>query len=112
LVDLDEFEKPMLFDLDSDPAETTDVAQKHPLVVDKLLALAAEVKNELGSWEIQGSDQKDIQDYLDDRSGLRMVRTQQDHENMGEVKIDSTLDQALMRRLKNQWEDRYKSFRN
>lgn len=109
--ELDLFEKPLLFDLDSDPAETTDLAQKHPQVVDELLALAAEVRAELGSWEREGSDQKDIKAYLNDRTGLRLVRTQQNHENMGQVTIDSTVDQALMDRIKIRWEERYKGFR-
>ena len=106
------FRKPLLFDLDSDPAETTDLAHKHPQVVDQLLALAEKVRAELGSWEQEGSEQKDIKEYLDDRSGLRLVRTQQNHENMGQVKIDPSVDKALMARLQKQWKERYKEFRS
>lgn len=109
--ELGQFEKPILYDLDSDPAETTDLSHKHPQVVNHLLTLAEEVRAELGSWDKEGSDQKDLKEFLDDRTGLRLVRTQQNHENLGKVATDSTLNKALMSQLKKQWKERYKSFR-
>jgi hypothetical protein len=37
-----------LYDLDNDPAETTDVAAEHPEVVERLLVLAEDARAELG----------------------------------------------------------------
>jgi arylsulfatase A len=39
---------PRLYNLDTDIGETTDVAEKHPEVVEKLRALAAKMNNEIG----------------------------------------------------------------
>jgi arylsulfatase A-like enzyme len=39
---------PALFDLDSDPAETTDVAERHPDIVARLMALVEQGRQDLG----------------------------------------------------------------
>lgn len=53
-----DLEKPLLFDLSSDPAEKNDVAAQHPEVVHRLFKIAQEARGELGDWNRQGSDQK------------------------------------------------------
>ena len=55
-----DLEKPLLFDLSSDPTEKKDVAAKHPEVVKRLLAHAEKARAELGDWNRIGSDQKPI----------------------------------------------------
>ncbi|MBN2091679.1 sulfatase [candidate division KSB1 bacterium] len=44
----------VLFDLENDPGESTDVAAQHPNVVEKLQALAESIRGELGDGERKG----------------------------------------------------------
>ena len=46
--DVIEFKAPRLYDLESDIAESNDVAAKHPEVVDRLLALVEEARDDIG----------------------------------------------------------------
>ena len=80
---LRELEAPMLFDLETDPGETNDLAAQHPEVVEQLLAKAEQIRAELGSWEQGGRDQKPIEHLMDDRRRLRHLRTQQGHRDLG-----------------------------
>lgn len=80
----DELDSPELYDLREDPGETEDVAARHPDVVGRLLAEAERARAELGSWNSAGSDQHPIEHLLNDRRSLRHLRTQQNHQNLGE----------------------------
>lgn len=80
---LRELDAPLLYDLETDPGESTDVAARHPDVVRRLLAEATHARGELGSWERPGSDQQPIEHLLDDRRRLRHLRTQQNHQILG-----------------------------
>ena len=88
LLDLKE---PMLFDLQADIGEKNDVAAQHPDVVKRLLQLANKARNELGSWDKPGYDQKPIRHLMDDRIGLGVIRNQQGHDKLGIRKIDPTI---------------------
>jgi len=81
-----EVDKPILFDIKNDKGETNDVADQHPEVVAEILKLAEEVRHELGSSKKAGYDQKDITDYMDDRSGLAHIRNQQNFRELGKRK--------------------------
>jgi arylsulfatase len=50
--------RPMLYDLESDPGERSNVARQHPEVVERLLALAEEAREELGDYDRSGSGQR------------------------------------------------------
>ena len=52
--------KPELFNLENDIAEKRNVADKHPEIVKKLLALAEGARQELGDWNRKGSDQRPV----------------------------------------------------
>ncbi len=80
---LRELAEPLLFDLNEDPGESRDVASQHPGIVQRLLAEAARARDELGSWERAGRDQRRIRHLMDDRRRLRHLRTQQGHHNLG-----------------------------
>jgi len=45
-----------LYDLRSDPGETTDIADKHPEIVDKILKLAEQQKSLLGEYTEKGPE--------------------------------------------------------
>ncbi len=51
-------EAPVLYDLSADPGESTDVAAQHPEVVDQLMALAEETREDLGEYLERGSGQR------------------------------------------------------
>lgn len=53
--DVIEIPKPMLFDLDADIGETTDVAVEHPDVVKRLLALAEKARKDIGDHDRIGT---------------------------------------------------------
>ena len=46
------FDKPMLFNLADDPSETTDVADRHPQVVARLMKLADRARRDLGDSDL------------------------------------------------------------
>jgi arylsulfatase A-like enzyme len=50
------FSKPLLYDLESDISETTNVAQANPKVVKQLLAIAKKARTEIGDYNRIGSD--------------------------------------------------------
>jgi len=52
------FDTPFLVDLQSDPGETTDVARKHPQVVQRLLELAAAMRADLGDYDHVGRNMR------------------------------------------------------
>ena len=52
------FDSPFLVDLDNDPGETTDVAQQHQDVVDRLLKLAAAMREDLGDFDRVGKNMR------------------------------------------------------
>ena len=52
------FEQPFLVDLDNDIGETTDVADQHPDVVEKLLALAESMREDLGDYDRVGKNMR------------------------------------------------------
>lgn len=79
-----ELDAPMLFDMARDPEEAEDVAAQHPDIVQRLLSHATTVREELGSWDKEGADQKPIRHLLNDRRSLRHLRTQQGHRDLGE----------------------------
>jgi len=47
-------EKPALYNLKNDPAESEDVASDHPEIVKQLTTLAIQHKSELGEWDNKG----------------------------------------------------------
>ncbi len=52
------FEKPFLVDLNEDIGETTDVSAEHPEVVDRLLALADNMRDDLGDYDRVGENMR------------------------------------------------------
>ncbi len=52
------FEKPFLVDLGEDIGETTNVAEQHPQVVKKLLALAQDMRDDLGDFDQVGKNMR------------------------------------------------------
>ena len=87
-----ELEAPLLYDLESDPGETEDLADRHPDIVARLLTEAERARAELGSWDTPGSDQRPIEHLMDDRRRLRHLRTQQGHAELGQDVAASPLD--------------------
>ncbi|MBL7111760.1 MAG: sulfatase [Bacteroidales bacterium] len=87
---LRDLKDPLLFNLDNDSSESINVADENPQVVNRLLDQAQKVRNELGSWDIPGTGQKDIERLLNDRTTLRILRSHQDHQNLGVSKLDTT----------------------
>jgi len=70
------FDKPFLVDLDTDPGETTNLADKHPDVVKRLLAVAEAARADIGDYNRIGKNQRffdpgprhpDIKKYLKPR---------------------------------------------
>lgn len=86
-----ELKEPLLFNIETDSHESINLASEHPEIVKRLLDEANEVTNKLGSWDIQGSEQKEIISYMDDRTTLQILRSQQNHQNMGVSKLDPTI---------------------
>ena len=80
---LRELDKPMLIDLSKDKSESVDLSSQYPEIVSQLLNKATEARRDLGSWNKKGIYQKSIDHLLDDRVGLRHLRKQQNHINMG-----------------------------
>ena len=56
-------DKPVLFDLGDDIGEQTDLADKYPEVVQRLLSHAQKARKELGDWNINGKGQKRLLNY-------------------------------------------------
>jgi arylsulfatase A-like enzyme len=54
---------PVLYNLADDVGEKTDLADKHPDVVKRLLGLAEKAREELGDFNRWGRDQKKLLDY-------------------------------------------------
>ena len=54
--DVIEIKKPMLFDLQNDTGETTDVADTHPEVVTQLLKLTEWARNDIGDYDRPGKN--------------------------------------------------------
>ena len=52
------FNKPFLVDLDKDLGETTNVASKHPEAVEKLMALAENMRKDLGDFDRVGKNMR------------------------------------------------------
>ncbi len=52
------FEKPFLVDLEADIGETTDVSEQHPQVVQRLLALAENMRDDLGDFDRVGKNMR------------------------------------------------------
>ena len=52
------FSKPFLVDLESDLGETTDVADKNPEVVNRLLTLAESMREDLGDFDRVGKNMR------------------------------------------------------
>ena len=52
------FEKPFLVDLTKDIGETTDVADQHPAVVERLLGLAESMRDDLGDYDQVGKNMR------------------------------------------------------
>jgi len=52
------FEKPFLVDLENDIGETTDVSEQNPQVVERLLALAEAMRNDLGDHNRVGKNMR------------------------------------------------------
>lgn len=51
-------ERPVLYDLRTDPAEKTDVSDEHPATVERLERIAAEAREELGEYMQRGEGQR------------------------------------------------------
>jgi len=50
--------QPLLFDLEADIGETTDVADQHPEVVERLLQLAEQIREDVGDYDRIGKHQR------------------------------------------------------
>ena len=57
------FDKPFLVNLDRDPGETSNVADEHPDVVRRLLALAEQMRNDLGDYDRVGKNMRFFDPY-------------------------------------------------
>ena len=55
---IDSLKKPMLFDLENDIEEQTDVAQNHREVVEELLSEADRIRADLGDWCVIGAGER------------------------------------------------------
>ena len=88
---LRELNVPMLFNIESDSTEKYDVAAENLEIKSHLLEMSQNVRNELGSWDKPGTGQKDIEDMLNDRTTLQILRTQQNHQHIGVSEMDSTV---------------------
>ena len=55
---LEELGRPLLFNLDADMGELTDVSEEHPEIVKELLKAADKIRLELGDVNVVGSDQR------------------------------------------------------
>jgi arylsulfatase len=60
--DLFEIKSPLLYDLDTDISEKTDVAAQHPDVVQQLLALADKARAEIGDYDRIGAEARFFDD--------------------------------------------------
>jgi len=60
---IDDLETPMLFDLEQDVGEQTNVAEIYPEIVEELLREAEKAQKELGDWNIIGSDEHDYNGF-------------------------------------------------
>jgi arylsulfatase len=72
------FKEPFLVDLDSDPGETSNVAKENPDAVKQLLAIAEEVRADIGDHDRVGKNMRffDPQEQRPDRPNFpRMKRT-------------------------------------
>lgn len=56
-------EQPVLYNLEKEIGEETNLADKYPEVVQRLLSIAKEAREELGDWDHWGTDQKSLLDY-------------------------------------------------
>jgi arylsulfatase A-like enzyme len=56
-------DKPVLFNLETDIQERSDVAGEYPHIVERLLGLAEKAREELGDWNRWGTDQKSLLNY-------------------------------------------------
>lgn len=65
-VDWGGFEKPFLINLEADPGETTCVANQHPKVVNRLLALTEDIRDDIGDHDRVGANMRFF-DPLDKR---------------------------------------------
>jgi len=54
------FSKPMLYDLDNDISESTDVASGHPLIVKELMALLDWAKEDIGIYKNRGENARPL----------------------------------------------------
>jgi len=87
---LRKLDEPLLFDLDKDSSESINLATEHPDIVNRMLNQANEIREKLGSWDRPGSEQKNIEHLLNDRTTLQILRSQQNHQNLGVSKLDTT----------------------
>ena len=55
----------MLFNLETDIEEKSDVADENPAVVERLSGYAEKAREELGDWNNMGRDQKSPEKHLD-----------------------------------------------
>ena len=53
--DVEEIATPQLYDLESDIGETTDVADKHPEIIERLLKIAEKAREDIGDYNRIGS---------------------------------------------------------
>ena len=53
-----EIVRPLLFDLEADPGERNDVATQHPEVVERLMRLVENAREDLGDYDRTGSGQR------------------------------------------------------
>ena len=56
-------DKPTLFNLENDIEEQSDVADRYPDVVERLLKQVEKAREELGDWNRKGTDQKTLLNY-------------------------------------------------
>ena len=52
------FDQPFLVDLENDLGETTNVAEEHPMVVERLLALAESMREDMGDFDRVGKNMR------------------------------------------------------
>ncbi|MBL7133048.1 MAG: sulfatase [Phycisphaerae bacterium] len=71
---LKQIKDPILYDLSKDIREKKNVADEHPVVVKRMLALAEKARQELGDWNRKGRDQKPLLDFQGDPNAPRRRR--------------------------------------
>ena len=87
-------DQPVLYNLVDDEGETTDVAAKHPEVVQQMVRLAEEMRAELGEYLQRGKGQRPTGSVI---PGAPIVSHGKDWEKF----VDPAMDEAITKERQN-----------